>query len=352
MGTLSNIRHGLKVVVPGVASTLGRPSTVIKIDLEHNLLAVTYRSLPVFLWDLDTFTLLGTCSLPTSARGSSSVQLPITDFVFNPNPEVELLVVAYMASELALYDTFRLTFKASVPSECDIVLYDLYTGKSKSELYKHARNCSIRSVQWNENAGIVSTADIASRLQVVKIVKDTAKGWKKSAAVLDERLSEQVMRQQLLSPDATRILVATSKWILLYDVVKKQRVAELEAHAQWWPWINHPLRPDLVLLFDHSAIRTFRWDNLKTAIPTVKFIGHEEYDIDYEHYATSEQGGKLLMKFVSSQPAQPASAHKTYHISLLISPFLANAPFSSSHTTLSTRIPSTSTSLLAPQPAS
>ncbi|KAL8912191.1 MAG: hypothetical protein Q9171_002753 [Xanthocarpia ochracea] len=422
------------------ASTLGRPPTVIKIKLEHNLLAVTYRSLPVFLWDLETFTLLGTCNLPTSVQGPSSVQIPITDFVFNPNPDVELLAVAYMASELALYDTFRLTFKASVPSECDIlaassdgrtlaggdssgriqlfdfdtlqvlvsislpdygvkamqfsndglrlfdlrdcecniwepsalvrktldetnsepsasaiplpskveaipiedipiisalpssvdgdfvvcgndhggvVLYDLYTGRRISELYKHGRNCSIRSVQWNENAGVISTADTASRLQVVKIVKDTAKGWKKSAVLLDERLSEQVMRQQLLSPDATRVLVATSKWILLYDVVKKHRVAELEVHGRWWPWINHPVRRDLVLLFEHSAIRTFKWDNLESAIPAVKFMGHEEYDIDYEHYATSEHGGKLLMKFVSSQPAQPASARKTYHISTL-----------------------------------
>ncbi|KAL8883971.1 MAG: hypothetical protein Q9215_007887 [Flavoplaca cf. flavocitrina] len=422
------------------ASTLGRPPTIIKINLEHKLLAVTYRSLPVFLWDLETFTMLGTCKLPTSGRVSSSAQIPITDFVFNPNPEVELLAVAYMASELALYDTFRLTFKMSIPSECDIlvasadgrtlaggdssgriqifdfdtlhilvsislpdygvkamrfsndglrlfdlrdcecnvwepsalvrisldetnsepsasaiplpskvealpiediptisafpssangdfvvcgndhggvILYDLSTGKRKCELYKHARNCSIRSIEWNEDAGIVSTADIASRLQVVKIVKDTAKGWKKSAVVFDERLNEQVIRQQLLNPDATKVLVATSKWILLYDVVKKERVAELEAHAQWWPWINHPLRPDLVLLLEHSAIHAFKWDNLERAMPAVKLTGQEEYDIDYKHYATSEQGANLHMKFVSSQPAQPASAHKTYHISTL-----------------------------------
>ncbi|KAL8821642.1 MAG: hypothetical protein Q9223_000334 [Gallowayella weberi] len=422
------------------AWTLGRPPTVIKIDLEHNLLAVTYRSLPVFLWDLDTFTLLGTCNLPTAGRDSLSVQIPITDFVFNPNPEVELLAVAYMASELALYDTFRLTFKASVPSECDmlvassdgrtlaggdssgrihlfdfdtlqvlmsislpdygvkamrfsndglrlfdlrdcecnvwepsalirktvdetnsepsssaiplpskveaipiediptisalpssangefivcgndhgcVVVYDLHTGMRKGELYKHARNCSIRSIQWNEKSGVVSTVDTASRLQVVKIVNDTARGWKKSSILLDERLSEEIIRQQLLSPNATKVLVATSKKILLYDLVEKQRVAELEAHTQCSPWINHPLQPDLVLLFERFAIRTFKWERLEPAIPAVNIKGHEGYNIDYEHYATFEHGGKLLMKFASSQPAQPASARKTYHISTL-----------------------------------
>ena len=420
------------------ASTVGRPPTVIKISLEHKLLAVTYRSLPVFLWDLDTLTLLGTCVLPTSQRHFAS--LPITDFVFNPNPDVELLAVAYMASELVLYDVSRLTFKASVPSECDIlvassdgrtlaggdssgrinlfdfdtlqlltqislpdysvkamrfsndglrlfdlrdcecnvwepsalvrktfeeansepsasavavplqvealpiediptisalphsangdfivcgndhgcvVLHDLHTGKREGELYKHARNCSIRSIQWSENAGIVSTADIASRLRVVGIVKDTTNRWKENASILDERLGEQVIRQQLLSPDATKLLVATSKWTLLYDLVQKQRVAKLEGHARWWPWINHPLQPDLVLLFENLSIRTFSWKDLEPAFPTVKIEGHEGYDIDYEHYATFQQEGKLFMRFISSQRLQPASARKTYHISTL-----------------------------------
>lgn len=424
--------------IKDIASTVGRPPTVIKICLEHKLLAVTYRSLPVFVWDLDTFTLLGRCDLPTSRQGSASI--PITDFVFNPNLDVELLAVAYMASELVLYDTSRLTFKASVPSECDIlvassdgrtlaggdsngriqlfdfdtlqlltqislpdysvkamrfsgdglrlfdlrdcecnvwepsalvrksleetnsapsasavavpskvealpiediptisalpnsvngdfivcgndhgcvVLYDLQTGKRRGELYKHARNCSIRSIQWNESVGIVSTVDIASRLQVVEIVKDTTKSWKKSAVLLDERLGTQVIRQQLLNPNATKLLVATSKWTFLYDLVEKQRVAKLETHAQWWPWISHPSKPDLVLLFQHFSIRAFNWTDLEPAMPTVKIEGHEGYDIDYEHYATFQQGGKLLMRFASSQPLQPASMHRTCHISTL-----------------------------------
>ena len=106
--------------IKDAASTVGRPPTVVKISLEHRMLAVTYRSLPVFLWDLDTFTLLGRCDRPTSRRGFASI--PITDFVFNPNPDVELLAVAYMASELVLYDISRFTFKASIPSECDILV--------------------------------------------------------------------------------------------------------------------------------------------------------------------------------------------------------------------------------------
>ena len=198
-----------------------------------------------------------------------------------------------------------------------VVLHDLQTGKRRDELYKHTRNCSIRFIQWNENAGIVSTIDIASRLQVVEIVKDTTNRWKKSAILLDERLGEQVVRQQLLSPDATKLLVATSKWTVLYDLVEKRRVATLETHAQWWPWINHPLQVDLVLLFEHFSIRTFNWTDLEPAIPTVKLEGHVGYDIDYEHYASFQQGGKLIMRFASSQPLRPASAHRIYNVSTL-----------------------------------
>ena len=420
------------------ASTVGRPPTVIKISLEHRLLAVTYRSLPIFLWDLDTFILLGRCDLPTSRRGS--VSIPITDFVFNPNPEVELIAVAYMASELVLYDVFRFTFKASIPSECDIlaassdgrtlaggdssgriqlfdfdtlqllmqislpdynikamrfsndgfrlfdlrdcecnvwepsalvrkfveetnsvpsssavavpskvealpiediptisalpnsangdfivsgnehgciVLHDLQTGERRGELYKYPRNSSIRSVQWSENAGILSTIDIGSRLQVAEIVQDPSQGWKRNATIFDESLGDQGIRQQLLSPNATKLLIATSKCTLLYDLVKRRRAAKLETDAQSWPWINHPLQKDLVLLFEKFSIRTFTWADLEPAIPTVKVEGHEGYDIDYEHYATFTQCGKLFMRLVSSQSSQSASARKTYHISTL-----------------------------------
>ena len=74
-------------------------------------MAVAYRSLPVFLWDLETITLLGTCVRPTIRHGS--VLIPITDFVFNPNLEAELLAVVYMAIQLIIYDTLRRTFEAS-----------------------------------------------------------------------------------------------------------------------------------------------------------------------------------------------------------------------------------------------
>lgn len=424
--------------IEDAASTVGRPPTVIKISLEHKLLAVTYRSLPIFLWDLDTLNFLGKCDLPASHRGS--VSIPITDFVFNPNSDVELIAVAYMASELALYDISSLTFKGSIMSECDIlvasldgrtlaggdssgriqlfdfdtlhlltqislpdysvkamrlsndglrllnlrdcecnvwepsalvrksfeattsvpsasvtavpskvealpiediptisalpyssngefivcgndhgsvVLHDLQDGKRKAELYKHPRNCTIRFIQWNESAGIVSTVDIASRLQVVKIVKDTTKGWKKSQTILDERLGEHAIRQLLLSPNAWKLLIAASKPTLLYDLGKKQRVATLEKHTQWRPWINHPLEPDLLLLFEQSSIRTFNWADLEPAIPTTEVRGHEGYDIDYDHYATFRQRGKLFMRFASSQSSQSASVRRTYHISTL-----------------------------------
>ena len=199
-----------------------------------------------------------------------------------------------------------------------IMLHDLQNGKSKVELYKHTRNCTILCLQWNEYAGIVSTSDFAARLQVVKIVKDSTKGWKKSEVILDECCSDKhAVRQQLLSPDASKLLIATSEWTLLYDLGEKQRVAELETHTQWRPWINHPLQPDLLILFEQSSIRTFYWADLEPALPTTEVRGHEGYDIDYEHYAICPEGGKLYMRLTSSQTSQLASARRIYNISTL-----------------------------------
>ena len=421
-------------------STLGRPPTVIKINMEARLLAVTYRSLPVFMWDLDTFELQGTCFRPTERRESAAI--PITDMVFNPNPDVELLAVAYMASELVLYDSYSLEFVTSIPSECDIlvasadgrflaggdssgriqlyefdtlqlltqislpdygvkamrfsndgqrlfdlrdcecnvwepsalmrtsaaetasessdtyvtaptevsarplediptisamslaskadfavcgndhgrvILYDLPSGNRRSELYKHARNVAIRSVQWDGEAGIVSTADVASRLQVVQLAQDPTKGWKKKAVLLDERLGEQVIRQQLLSPDATKLLVATSKFTILYDLVEKRRITQTEvSYEEPWPWVNYPSKPDLLFLLERTCIRIFHWQDLSPTLLNVQLNGYEGYDIDYQRYALSKSGGKLLMKFTSTlEPPSSASSPRVHQITTL-----------------------------------
>ena len=108
---------------------------------------------------------------------------------------------------------------------------------------------------------------------------------KKGTILLDERLGDQVIEQQVLSPEATKLLVAMSKRTLVFDLVKKQGATKLATHDQRWPWINHPSQPDHVLHFEECSIQIFSWTDLEPVISIIKLEGHEGYHIDYEHYA-------------------------------------------------------------------
>ncbi|RYP35688.1 hypothetical protein DL767_003709 [Monosporascus sp. MG133] len=69
------------------------------------LLAVGYRSHPIFIWNALELQVLGQCG--------SEFNNGIDDMAFNPNPEVDVLVVSYNNGVLCLfnYSTMEMTFK-------------------------------------------------------------------------------------------------------------------------------------------------------------------------------------------------------------------------------------------------
>ena len=93
------------------------PSHVV-ISMEHKLIAMTYRGLPVSLWCMETRQFLGACLRSPSKRDDSF--LGINAVVFSTNPDVELLAVAYWDEELALYDTLRRDVKHSITSNTQL----------------------------------------------------------------------------------------------------------------------------------------------------------------------------------------------------------------------------------------
>ena len=66
---------------------------------------------------------------------------------------------------------------------------------------------------------------MASRLQVVKVFQDPITGWKSSEVLLNERLGEQVIRQQLLSPMGDRLLVVLNRCTRLYKIPNRVQIS-------------------------------------------------------------------------------------------------------------------------------
>jgi WD40 repeat protein len=71
----------------------------------HATLAVSYRGLPIYLFDIMTQKFIGCCSRETNAVPTSATNHYVVDaMAFNPSPEINILVASYGDGELAVYD--------------------------------------------------------------------------------------------------------------------------------------------------------------------------------------------------------------------------------------------------------
>lgn len=118
-GAVVSRRSWTKTSTVEAESIHDRAPTGAEISMEHQLMAITFRGMPVFLWDLRRFRCIGTCKQPTQRRGS--VASNITGIALNPNPELELLAVAYFEGQLALYDTATQIMTTSISSDSEVL---------------------------------------------------------------------------------------------------------------------------------------------------------------------------------------------------------------------------------------
>jgi len=78
---------------------------------ECDLVAITYRGSPIFLFDLEEEQFFGNL-----ARSKGDNHQPSRDMIFNPNPDLSLFVASYYDGELVLYDCDTLSPITTVPA--------------------------------------------------------------------------------------------------------------------------------------------------------------------------------------------------------------------------------------------
>ncbi|KAK4455146.1 hypothetical protein QBC34DRAFT_391684 [Podospora aff. communis PSN243] len=81
-----------------------RTPCALAMSVSHGLLAVAYSGQPITLWDLEEDVYCGSCGKRNST-GKTSTHVVVA-LAFNPNPNIQLLAVAYLDGDLALLDPF------------------------------------------------------------------------------------------------------------------------------------------------------------------------------------------------------------------------------------------------------
>lgn len=100
----------------GLRTTQQRqPPTHALFSPNRNLLAVSYRGRPILLFDIESEIFFGECARRRgSSAQSANIHYPIVAMAFNPNPNINHLIVSYGDGELTLYNPWTLEIFHSI----------------------------------------------------------------------------------------------------------------------------------------------------------------------------------------------------------------------------------------------
>lgn len=142
-----------------------------------------------------------------------------------------------------------------------IDIRDGISGEVVKKLRLHGGFVRIKQLGWNGANNILLSLDahnhcIVSRLSFEKEPHATA--------MLDHR-EQDVVRQALLSPDSTSILVRTDATLKLISVARASVSAELDIPASFCS--SHPSNPSQFIVFQFGKMHLFDWASLRRLSP-------------------------------------------------------------------------------------
>ncbi|KAF4634517.1 hypothetical protein G7Y89_g3587 [Cudoniella acicularis] len=150
-----------------------RPIDCAAFSLEHNLLSVVYRGLPIAIYTIDGNEFLGACARVEEAREGIG-DIALLSMIFNPNPELNLIAALYLDGDLALYDTLELE------------LLELANGADAKSL---AASPDGRTLATGDAGGVIQIYDFETLRLMYRVVA-----------------SDQSIRSMSFSTDSMRLL--------------------------------------------------------------------------------------------------------------------------------------------------
>ncbi|KAI9728616.1 MAG: hypothetical protein M1828_002722 [Chrysothrix sp. TS-e1954] len=173
-----------------------RVPQAIEISLDHCMVFVTHRSMPVEMYDLDSMDSLGTLHRPGERQGTALP--PINAIAFCPDPDKWLLAVAYWDEELCLFDTIgkNMVASASVSADCLVSSFDgrtLATGDSVGRInVLDFRSLEVLHCVKLDGDSITSLTFTGDDLRIVDIRGHQMNVWEPSALDRGEAVDDMV----------------------------------------------------------------------------------------------------------------------------------------------------------------
>ncbi|KAI4654839.1 uncharacterized protein J4E78_007016 [Alternaria triticimaculans] len=131
-------------------------------------------------------------------------------------------------------------------------------------LYKHGGSfISITCMDWSPRARVIASADSAGKFCIMKITTGTRREWSAEMMVQSRLGQGCIIRQILVHPEGSFVLVSSSEADSIWSLSTKEQVASLDRRERIaWKWFVRPSAPSQLLLFEDKILRLFRWEDL------------------------------------------------------------------------------------------
>lgn len=163
-----------------------------------------------------------------------------------------------------------------------IEIHEMKRGKKLRKLYSHSSTVSIVTLAWSLSSKYIITADDCGRIIAKRLEKPTRQTPTKWAVfpMFDFRGQDEV--QQLLFDTTERyVLISRPTSESVWDLMIKREICRRSHEVKSGrKWINHPLRPDLLVWIDPIKIHLYHWNSLedftvKEGLP----LSHLDHDL-------------------------------------------------------------------------
>lgn len=146
-----------------------------------------------------------------------------------------------------------------------IAIHEMKRGKKLRKLYSHSSTVSIVTLAWSLSSKYIITADDCGRIIAKRLEKSTKQTPNKWAVfpTFDFRGQDEV--QQLLFDTTDRyVLISHPTSESVWDLTTKKEICcrrhEVKSGRKW---MNHPLRPNVLVWIDPIKIHLYDWKTLK-----------------------------------------------------------------------------------------
>jgi WD40 repeat protein len=422
----------------GDTHSFSRTPSAVEISMDHNLMAIMYRGMPISLWCLENNRHLGYCTR-TSGKHENA-EHAIVSAVFNPDPDIWLLAVAYWDGDVALFDTLYGAMRRSVKSDMQILtvspngkilaggnsngrmqlysfetlqllycitpsgdsvtaltftsdnlrfldlrgsqanvwepsvlvhkdiddnmsepsdaarvredefdrnpliepvaittlvccygdkfaicgknngqinVYDLVSPENPPQLlYQHKGSFTeVSLLDWAESEQILASVDNSNRVLAMRVTTSKSYAWSVKDTLLNcQPESDEPIKQILISPDGTRLMVSTYETDFLWSLENKNLIVSKQTSIRKsWVWFKHPSNQAEVILLCGSTIQFYRWADLEEVSnqTEIGLPSDGNWTFNPEHLALAEHDGGLMLKLIHDRgKATPSSSRK------------------------------------------